>query len=265
MDRRVIRRRRTQLKEQLEALKKQRSIQKKRRVRNEMPTATLIGYTNAGKSTIFNAIAQADVYVQNQLFATLDATTRRIEAENGQPYLLSDTVGFISHLPTELIEAFQSTLEEAVDADLLLIVSDASNPEALTQRRVVKETLERLGADRKPCLEILNKCDAALPETLNAFPDAVKTSALTGDGMDALKQEISRRLSSQTVIVRFEVPYQSMQLVSLIHDAGQNVEAEYRDDAVLVTACLDHTALQRILKSGGADLHFELVTPEKEE
>ncbi len=263
MDRRAIRRRRAQLTEQLEALKKQRDLQKKRRGRNEIPTAALVGYTNAGKSTLFNAMSGADVFVENQLFATLDATTRRISPNSGAAFLLSDTVGFISHLPTELIEAFQSTLEEAAEADLLLIVSDASNPDAAAQRAVVQETLERLGAGSAPCVEVLNKCDCALPENLAAFPDAVHISALNGEGVDALREEIGRRLDQRRAQVRFEIPYSAMQLLNLIHEAGQNVTTSYEQECASVTAALDQASLMRILKAGGGVLTYEVLTPEE--
>ena len=261
MDRRAIKRRRTQLREQLDALKKQRALQKKRRARNAVPTAALVGYTNAGKSTIFNALTQADVYVENQLFATLDATTRRVEPEDGTAFLLTDTVGFISHLPTELIEAFQSTLEEAVNADLLLIVSDASNPDALMQRRVVSETLAKLGADQKPVIEILNKTDIALPENMGAFPDAVPVCTLDGSGLDTLKKEISTRLTGVLIPVKFNVPYSAMHLSAMIHEAGQNVVTEYQADAAVITAELDQASLNRILKTGGSVISYETPGP----
>ena len=205
------------------------------------------------------------MYVENQLFATLDATTRRIESDDSADFLLTDTVGFISNLPTELIEAFQSTLEEAVNADLLLIVSDASNPDALAQRRVVQDTLARLGADRKPFIEVLNKCDAALPETLDAFPDAIRISALTGDGIGTLKNEISSQLGGRLCPVRFTVPYSAMQLASLIHENGQHVEISYEETGAVITAELDQTSLNRIVKAGGSGLSFELLKPDEED
>ena len=257
MDRRAIKRRRTQLREQLDSLKKQRSLQKKRRERNEIPTAALVGYTNAGKSTIFNALTDSNVYVENQLFATLDATTRRIDTADSQPFLLTDTVGFISQLPTELIEAFHSTLEEAVQADLLLIVSDASNPDTLAQRRVVRETLARLGADQKPYIEVLNKCDQALPEIVDAFPDALKISALTAEGLDTLKNEISSQLGGRLCPVRFFVPYHAMQLTALIHENASRAQVEYGENEAVITAEVDQACLNRILKAAGPALRYE--------
>ena len=265
MDRRAIKKRRTQLLEQLDSLKNQRSLQKKRRTRSEIPTAALVGYTNAGKSTIFNALTKSGVYVENQLFATLDATTRRIDSDSRKSFLLTDTVGFISNLPTELIEGFQSTLEEAVNADLLLIVSDASNPEALTQRRVVHETLARLGADQKPCIEVLNKCDKALPEILDSFPDAIKISALQQNGLDILKNEISSRLAGGYFPVQFHVPYSAMHLAALIHETGQHVETDYLADEAVFRAELDQTGLNRIIKTGGSLLTYEILKPADQE
>ncbi|MBQ4435875.1 MAG: GTPase HflX [Clostridia bacterium] len=262
MDRRAIKRRRTQLRDQLDSLKKQRSLQKKRRERNEIPTAALVGYTNAGKSTIFNALTQADVYVENQLFATLDATTRRIEPDGAAPFLLTDTVGFISNLPTELIEAFQSTLEEAVNADLLLIVSDASNPDALEQLRVVDETLRKLGAERKPVIEVLNKSDIAAPESLLSFPDAVVVSAKTGDGMDELKNEIISHLGGVLCPVQFRIPYNAMQLTAMVHECGQNVTIDYKPNEAVIFAELDQTSLNRIIKAGNGQLSYEILNSE---
>ena len=262
MDRRAIRRRRTQLKEQLENLKRQRAIQKKQRARNEIPTVALVGYTNAGKSSIFNRISDAEVYVQNQLFATLDATTRKITDDHGNAFLLTDTVGFISNLPTELIEAFQSTLEEATGADLLLIVSDASNPEALRQRKVVDETLTHLHAQSKPVLEVLNKCDIALPENLDTFPEAVHISALTGEGITDLLQEIGKRVGNEYRQVRFGIPYALMPVLSELHDLGKNVETDYQADMVIARAEIDTRSLQRLLKSGGPSLRYELIDPD---
>ena len=259
LDRRAIKRRRTQLLEQLETLKKQRILQKKRRIKNEIPTAALIGYTNAGKSTIFNTMTQADVYVQDQLFATLDATTRRIEIDGSAAFLLTDTVGFISHLPTELIEAFQSTLEEAVSADLLLIVTDASDPSAPEQRRVVSETLARLGADRRPTAEILNKCDIAQPEVLDSFPDAIRISALSGQGIEELKAEIVRRLGTVTCNVRFSIPYNEMQFISLLYENAQNVVTDYQPETVFVTAEISQKTLQRLIKSSTHILNYEII------
>ncbi len=265
MDRRVIKRRRTQLREQLDGLKRQRSLQKKRRERNEIPTAALVGYTNAGKSTIFNALTKSGVYVENQLFATLDATTRRINGNDSKDFLLTDTVGFISNLPTELIEAFQSTLEEAIYSDLLLIVSDASNPDALAQRRVVHDTLARLRANQKPYIEILNKCDQALPEVLECFPDAVRISAVNGDGLETLKNEISSRLGGVLCPVQFYIPYSAMNLAALIHESGQHIETDYQADKAVITAEIDQASLNRIIKAGGASLTYEILKLDDQE
>ena len=259
MDRRVIRRRKAQLKEQLDMLEQQRAIQKKRRVRHEIPTVALIGYTNVGKSTLFNALTKADVFVENQLFATLDATTRRMDPERGQPYLLSDTVGFISSLPTELVEAFQSTLEEAADAQLLLVLSDASNPDAVAQRQVVQATLAKLGADQIPVLEVLNKVDLARPEVLSAFPDALRISAVTGEGLDALSDELVRRLNSRRVMVRFHIPYGAMQAVSVVHDNGTVTASDYQPEELLLTAQMDDAGLQRTLKAIGAGIAYDTL------
>ena len=192
----------------------------------------------------------------------MDATTRKITDDHGNAFLLTDTVGFISNLPTELIEAFQSTLEEATGADLLLIVSDASNPEALLQRKVVDETLTHLHAQSKPVLEVLNKCDIALPENLDTFPEAVHISALTGEGITDLLQEIGKRVGNEYRQVRFEIPYALMPVLSELHDLGKNVETDYQADMVIARAEIDTRSLQRLLKSGGPSLRYELIDPD---
>ena len=229
MDRRVIRRRYAQLRQELDDLKAHRDLQRKARVRSQIPTAALVGYTNAGKSTLFNRLTDGQVLVMDRLFATLDATTRRVEDPDGRAYLLTDTVGFITNLPTDLIEAFQSTLEEAALADLLIIVTDASNPESIAQRRVVAETLEKLGAAGHPCLEVLNKMDQALPQVTDAFPDAVRISALTGEGLDALREAVRQKLAIEEIDVTLLIPYDKMKAAALARQFGTQVKEDYQD------------------------------------
>ena len=245
MDRRAIRRRYTLLQKELSELKAHRELQRKARKRSEVRTVALVGYTNAGKSTLFNRLADGEVLVMDQLFATLDATTRRVEPDKGLPYLLTDTVGFITNLPTDLVEAFQSTLEEAALADLLLIVTDASNPDSLAQRRVVDEVLEKLGATAQPRLEVLNKVDRALPEIVLAFPDAVQVCALTGEGTDVLLEAIQEKLHDRLVTVTLRIPYDKMKVSGLVRTYAQDVSETYEDDCLRAEAVFTEDQWQR--------------------
>ena len=161
-----------------------------------------------------------------------------------------------------MIEAFQSTLEEAVNADLMLIVSDASNPDALAQRHVVDETLRKLGAEQKPVIEVLNKSDIASPESLLSFPDAVVVSAKIGDGMDELKNEIISHLGGVLCPVQFRIPYYAMQLTAMVHECGQNVTIDYQPNEAVIFAELDQTSLNRIIKAGNGQLSYEILNSE---
>ena len=251
MDRRLIRRRHVQLTQQLEGLNRQRSLQRKNRRKNEIPTVALVGYTNAGKSTLFNRLTDSDVYVMDQLFATLDATTRKVVCPDGGSFLLSDTVGFISHLPTELIDAFHSTLEEAVLADLLIVLTDASDTHAVEKRQVVQETLVRLGADRNSIIEVLNKCDKADAGILAAFPDAIRVCALDGSGTDELKSAILHALEPDTVEFSVKIPYESMKHSDMIRKAACLRSEEYLDDGLKLTGSMDKADFDRIIKTTG--------------
>lgn len=195
MDRRRIRERITELRRDLEQLERQRDVRRKNRQKSKIPTVALVGYTNTGKSTLLNLLTDAGVYVQNQLFATLDATSRKVVPDDGGEFLLTDTVGFISKLPHDLVEAFKSTLEEAALADVLVIVSDASNPETPLQRKVVDQVLEELGAVDQPRIDVMNKCD--LERQSEPIPGAIEISAKTGFGIDRLMGAITRELRKQ--------------------------------------------------------------------
>jgi GTP-binding protein HflX len=195
----------------------------------------VVGYTNAGKSTLLNAVSQANVLVENQLFATLDPTTRRVELPSGHVTLFTDTVGFIQKLPTTLVASFRATLEEINEADLLLHVVDASHPNADEQVTAVEEVLEELGAGDKPVITALNKVDLLdmtdpevtqwLETSMADYPDAVAISALTGAGVDTLLNLIDERLRQEMVSVRLLIPYNHGDLVSLFHEYG-HVESE---------------------------------------
>jgi GTP-binding protein HflX len=201
-DRSRIRRKIHQLEEELEEVRKRRAVQRGARARLQLATAALVGYTSAGKSTLMNALSGSDVYVDPKLFATLDPTTRRIELPGGRPLLLTDTVGFIRKLPTHLVAAFRATLEETIEADLLLHVVDASHPQMREQIDAVFTVLEDLGVAGKPILTVLNKIDRIkdtypLREMVAQERDAVYISALTGDGLPQLLQKIEQVLARE--------------------------------------------------------------------
>jgi GTP-binding protein HflX len=225
IDQRVIRRRIERIKEELEAVRAHRARHRKRRRRSGLPTVALVGYTNAGKSTLLNALSESQVYVANQLFATLDPTTRRVELPGGTVVLVTDTVGFIQKLPTQLVAAFRATLEEVTEADLLLHVIDASHPEAQAQARAVYETLREIGASDLPIITVLNKVDRfedpeAACGALCDLPDTVAISARTGYALVDLKTRIEEVLESEMVSLEVLVPFERGDLVSVFHERG---------------------------------------------
>ena len=239
VDRRDIRRRISHLKEELEKVRAHRQRHRSRRKESSIPIVSLVGYTNAGKSTLLNQISDADVYVANKLFATLDPTTRRVELEDGQQILVTDTVGFIQNLPTTLVAAFRATLEEIAEADLLLHVVDVTHPHAMSQAEAVHNTLEIIEAQDIPSIPVLNKIDRLSdPEgaqlALNSFPNAVAISALKGDGIDELLQTIKIRLYESYETVQVEIPYNLGGLISLFHEEGQVDQVENRYEGVLI-------------------------------
>jgi GTP-binding protein HflX len=225
MDRRVIRRRITQIKGDLEDVRSHRARHRAQRRRSGLPTVALVGYTNAGKSTLLNALSGAGVYVANQLFATLDPTTRRVELPGGTVVLVTDTVGFIQKLPTQLVAAFRATLEEVTEADLLLHVVDVSHPHAMEQSKAVYETLEEIGASELPIVTVLNKMDrfahpGEAAERLADFPDTVAISARTGFGMEELRAHIEEVLEAEMVPLEVLLPFERGDLVSIFHERG---------------------------------------------
>jgi GTP-binding protein HflX len=226
VDRREIRRRISTVKEELEKVRAHRNRYRAQRKRTRMPVIALVGYTNAGKSTLINRLSHADVYVADQLFATLDPTTRRVDLPGGHEVLFTDTVGFIQKLPTQLIAAFRATLEEITEADLLIHVIDVTHPNAKAQSKAVEQTLEEIGAGKIPVITALNKIDRLQdPESarssLSEFADSVAISGLTGLGMDDLVREIETQLFETYLPVKLKLPYQQGQLISLFHEQGQ--------------------------------------------
>ncbi|PWH17423.1 MAG: GTPase HflX [Anaerolineae bacterium] len=232
VDRRQIRARIARLKRELEKVRAHRERYRAQRKRSRIPTVALVGYTNAGKSTLLNRIAGAEVYAADQLFATLDPTTRRVEMRGGHAALFTDTVGFIQKLPTTLVAAFRATLEEIAEADLLLHIVDISHPNALAQYQAVQQTLEEIGAGHIPVLAALNKVDRlkdpqAAQAILQNYPQAVAISALKGLGIAELMSRIAQELYETYTPLQLWLPYQEGQLLSLFHEAGQVERIEH--------------------------------------
>ena len=230
VDRREIRRRIEYLKNQLDKVRVHRNQYRTRRKKSHIPVVALVGYTNAGKSTLLNKLSKSDVYVADQLFATLDPTTRRVELKGGQLALFSDTVGFIQKLPTTLVAAFRATLEEITDADLLIHVVDITHLNAQEQAQSVYETLETIGAGDIPVLTAINKVDRLVnPENASSaienFANSVAISAITGYGIDDLLLKVNETLYEAYTQITVKLPYDQGNLIALMHEKGQ-VERE---------------------------------------
>ena len=250
MDRRRIRRRMGDLRQEIHALEEQRSLRRARREKNRVPVVALVGYTNAGKSTLLNALSDAGVLAEDKLFATLDPVVRTVKLPGGGEFLLVDTVGFISKLPHALVDAFRSTLEEALLADVLLIVSDGASEEMLHQHDVVLEVLSSLGAADKPKIDVINKID--LLQTPPQWPGALPISAKTGEGIDALLSAIKRRLRGVQRPLRVHVPYAQGAVLSVLHDEGVVTSESYEENGVLVDVMADEALYGRLTARLGA-------------
>lgn len=228
-------------KRELEIVRKQRKTQRKEREKLETPHGSIVGYTNAGKSTLLNILSGSDVMAKDMLFATLDTTTRRIELPDGQPLLITDTVGFVRNLPHRLVEAFKATLEESVLSDFLIHVLDASAPEIEIFHDTTLKVLDELGAMDKPVITILNKIDKVTdPETHayldRTFPDAIRGSSLTGEGMETLLKECSRILADRVSRKHYRIPQKRGDLLNILHKDAKVLSTDYDQNDILISA-----------------------------
>ncbi len=245
-DRRHIRRRIEALEKQLRALSKRREILRAGRQENDLKTVALVGYTNVGKSTLLNRLTGAEVFAQDMLFATLDPTTRALTLQNGQTVLLTDTVGFVSRLPHQLVAAFKSTLEEAVHADLILNVCDISSPQYKSQLEVTRALLAELQCDPEKIVTIYNKCDLAV-ETALLFSEhgSIIVSAQSGIGLEALLETIASKVCS-TVRIKLCLPYDRLDLIGVVKEQGRIVSQEYTETGVVLDAYADRKILNKL-------------------
>ncbi|MCL2827742.1 MAG: GTPase HflX [Oscillospiraceae bacterium] len=235
-DRRHIRRKIQKLTEELEQVRRVRAVQRRQREKNTVPMVALVGYTNAGKSTLLNRLTGADIQTGDRLFDTLDPTTRRVKLDQLGEVLLSDTVGFIQRLPHHLVEAFKATLEELAYADLLLHVIDVSNPGWEDQAAVVDKLIGELGAADTPRLEVLNKSDIFTGDVLPRGEHILRVSAKTGEGTDALLEKVAEILLAQSKRVWFAIPYRDSRLVELIYRDGEILQRNDLDNCVEIEA-----------------------------
>lgn len=231
VDRRLASKRLDKLKADLEEVKKQRDTMRKERSRVPVPHAAIVGYTNAGKSSLLNKLTAAEAYVEDKLFATLDTTTRRMELPDGQPLLVTDTVGFIRNLPHDLVQSFRATLEEAVQSDFLIHVIDASSSQAVEFYHTTSKVLSELGAGDKKVLLVLNKVDLIddprLLELRREFPEAITISVKTGQGMDDLLHRLHDFMIDRVVRLTLSLPLDRMDLVALVHQEGKMLSEDY--------------------------------------
>jgi len=263
VDRRRIRERISTLKRRLHDVERTRGLQRQERERVPFPTVALVGYTNAGKSTLMNTLTHAGVLVEDKLFATLDPTSRRLDLPGGQPVMVTDTVGFINKLPHQLIDAFKSTLEEVRTADLLLHLIDATHPHWAEQKAVVEQVLAELGAGAKPTLTVFNKLDrisagaedeSSLGALLSKAGDhngegsSFGISARTGEGITSLLSAIARRLEQNREVVHYELPLSAGGVVAWLRRSGKVVEEAYSETAIQVTALVSSKVAGQLRK-----------------
>lgn len=238
LDRRTIERRIHEIKDELKDVRKSRDVQRRRRERIELPRAAIVGYTNAGKSSLLNALTSANVLAEDKLFATLDPTTRKLILTSGSTLLVTDTVGFVRNLPHNLVEAFKATLEEASASDLLIHVADASDPEVEVHMATTEKVLDEIGAGAVPRILVLNKVDIAEPGAVEQWrrlhPDSLAVSAKTALGLDALAVQIEARLTSGMEEMELAIPFAEYSLIPLIHREGTVLEEHTEDDCTVI-------------------------------
>lgn len=242
-------RRVSRLEADLKQVRRHRATQSKARRRTSNRSVAIVGYTNSGKSTLLNRLTDAGVLVEDRLFATLDATTRRLDLPGGESVYMTDTVGFVRKLPHQLVDAFKSTLDVVVDADLLLHVVDSSDPDPMGSIDAVRHVLTEIGADEVPELFVFNKADLAPTEAARLAarePDSVIVSAVTGDGTDELLAEVGRRLRAVTSLVLLSVPFDRGDVLAMVHREGEVLSEAADDDGWIVEARLDEGSAGRL-------------------
>ena len=248
VDRRRLLRRATKLEAELRTVSKNRRVQRKARARSRLRTVAIVGYTNAGKSTVLNRLTDAGVVAEDRLFATVDPTTRRLDLPGGERVLLTDTVGFVRKLPHQLVDAFRSTLDEVVEADLLLHVVDASAPDPEAQMQAVHTVLAEIGAEDVPELFVFNKADRAGdegPRLLDRHPGSVLASAVTGEGVDGLLAALGTRLRALARVVELVVPYDRGDVVAALHRQGEVLNEQHEAEATRLWARLRPPEIDR--------------------
>ena len=235
VDRRLVQKKISNLKKELEVVIKQRHTQRKKRERHSVPHTAIVGYTNSGKSSLLNAISGADVLVEDKLFATLDPTTRRVSLPNGGEILITDTVGFVRKLPHALVEAFKSTLEEAVLADFIVLLLDISNPYMEDHRKTTLSVLEELGAEDKEIITVFNKIDVLDDPVLMACvragnPEAIFISAKSGEGLEELQRFLDKKISKSASVCRLSIPPERHDIISKLHQIANVISLDYQDN-----------------------------------
>lgn len=252
VDRRLASKRLDKLRADLEDVKRQRDTMRKERTRVPVPHAAIVGYTNAGKSSLLNKLTEADAYVENKLFATLDTTTRRMELPDGQSLLVTDTVGFIRNLPHDLVQSFRATLEEAIQADFLIHVIDASSPQAFEFYQTTTKVLAELGAGEKRSLLVLNKIDLVddprLMELKREFPEALTISVKTGQGMEDMLHRLHDFMIDRVVRLSLKLPLDRMDLVALAHQEGKVLSEDYETGMAEIQCVIPRHLESRFIK-----------------
>jgi GTP-binding protein HflX len=251
-DRRLARKRIGELKRELVLVSGERELQRKQRARSGVFRVSLVGYTNAGKSSLLNALTGADVLAYDMLFATLDSTTRRLDLPEGRQLTITDTVGFINKLPHGLVEAFKSTLDEVAEADLLLHVVDVGSSQREAQMQSVREVLAEIGAHSKPAVLVFNKIDTAEPADVEfvrrRYPDAAFVSAVTGDGIESLVARLAQEAAAGAVTIEVLVPYTRGELVQLAHERTRIITEEHTDQGTLMTLLVPRGLVGRFVE-----------------